>query len=87
MDKKEYDMLLSFSTNHGYLENFSKNDKRALRAKAKLFVVTDGALYHISNKKTVKVVYDEEEKANLIAAMHSAVGGGHFGQAGIRMRN
>ena len=83
MDKNEYSELLSFISNHTYPESFNKNDKRALRSKAKSFVVNDEALYHVANKKTAKVVYDDEEKATLIAAMHSALGGGHFGQAAM----
>ena len=68
------------SGNTLYPDDFSSNQKRALRQQAGCFEEKNGILFHRSRDGPKRLVICESEKARLLQACHDGVDGGHFGR-------
>lgn len=73
----EYEDVYSYLFSHSYPNNYTKQQKRALRRKAENFKVEKGALFYLHKLSTrwKQVPRSENERKRILEACHSFPGG------------
>ena len=84
MDHDEFSLLLTYLTCSTYPASFTKQEKRRLREKAKLFKIVNHenhqVLMHLVRKGEYRRVVRTEEKLTIMRATHGGPGASHFGR-------
>lgn len=77
-----YNEVFNYLRDNEYPINFLKYQKRNLRKKALKFVLEDGALFFIGQRKgePKRWVHCQEEQQKIMKACHSEKLAGHFGR-------
>ena len=80
-ETKAYNEVFHYLRNNEYSIDFLKYQKRNLRKKALKFVLEDGALFFIGQRKgePKRWVHCQEEQQKIMKACHSDKLAGHFG--------
>ena len=81
-ETKTYNEVFNYLRDNEYPIDFSKDQKRNLRKKALKYVLEDGALYFIGQKKgePKRWVHCQDEQQKILRACHSDKLAGHFGR-------
>ena len=81
-ETKAYKEVCNYLCNNEYPIDFLKDQKRNLCKKALKFVLEDGALFFIGQRKgePKRWVYCQEEQQKIMKACHSDKLAGHFGR-------
>lgn len=80
-ETKAYNEIFNYLRDNEYPIDFLKDQKRNLRKKALKFVLEDGALFFIGQRKgePKRWVHCQEEQQKIMKACHSEKLAGHFG--------
>ena len=78
----DYDTIFNYlqHPHHPYTSECSGNDKRAIRKKAKKFVIKDGVLHNVHGSSHRQWITDMEQQKKIMKSCHSDKLGGHFGR-------
>lgn len=94
MDPEKRDRIVAYLADDKYPPDSTESEKRNLRKQSAWFIVKNGrVLYHLRDKGMATkdkakseriddaqlVIVSDTEKANIMEAVHSGLGGGHFG--------
>ena len=81
-EAKAYNEVFNYLRNNEYPIDFSKDQKRNLRKKVLKYVLEDGALFFIGQRKgePKRWVHCQDEQQKILKACHSDKLAGHFGR-------
>jgi len=81
MERSEYDALFVYLSKGVYPSDYGANPKRIFRRKAENFIIDNGELFYVAQKKGVKprrVTKTEEERRRILKNCHGQTEGSLF---------
>ena len=75
-----YEVVFEYLRGSEYPDGADANKKRAIRKKAKHFVIKDGILFYSSDDKLKQWITSEERQKQIVESCHADKLGGHLGR-------